>query len=130
MPLFNVLLFKMFHMRLLRYSCLAAAFVLCLASCSHKAERKEAGKDAPAMTLDGRDTTAVYDLTKQFLELLKAKKVDEAVNMLYFLDSDMQVVALPDSLAERQRMVFRKGEINYGIHRKKKKEVFRCLYIC
>lgn len=97
----------MFDMRLLRYLCFAAAVVLCLASCRHKAERKAADDTAPAMTLDGRDTTAVYDLTAQFLELLKAKKVDEAVDMLYFLDADMQVVPLPDSLVERQKMVFR-----------------------
>ena len=66
----------MFDMRLLRYLCFAAAVVLCLASCRHKAERKAADDTAPAMTLDGRDTTAVYDLTAQFLELLKATKVD------------------------------------------------------
>lgn len=103
-------------MRLLRYSCLVLVAVLCFVSCSKKTDRKDAVAGAPMMTLDGRDTTAVYGLTKQFLELLKAEKVDEAVSMLYFLDGEGQIVPLPDTLAERQRMVFRAFPVlNYKI---------------
>lgn len=94
-------------MRLLRYSCLVLGAVLCILSCSEKAGRKEIAGGAPAMALEGRDTTAVYGLAKQFLELLKAEKVDEAVSMLYFLDGEGRIVPLPDTLAVRQKAVFR-----------------------
>ena len=68
------------------------------------------------MTLEQRDTTEVYQLTKSFLELLKAKEIDKAVSMLYFLDADREVVSLPDSLVERQKSVFRMFPVlNYKI---------------
>ena len=59
------------------------------------------------MTLEQRDTAQVFELTKSFLESLKANDIDKAVSMLYFLDADRQVVPLPDSLVERQKVVFR-----------------------
>lgn len=59
------------------------------------------------MTLEQRDTAHVFELTKSFLESLKANDIDKAVSMLYFLDADRQVVPLPDSLVERQKSVFR-----------------------
>ena len=55
------------------------------------------------MTLEKRDTTEVYDMTKNFLELLKSNNIDKAVSMLYYLTPDKNVIPLPDSLAERQK---------------------------
>lgn len=103
-------------MRLLHYSCLALVLAVCLAGCSGKEKKTEVRAKGPNMTLEQRDTTEVYQLTKSFLELLKAKEIDKAVSMLYFLDADREVVPLPDSLVERQKSVFRMFPVlNYKI---------------
>lgn len=103
-------------MRLLHYSCLAFVLAVCLAGCSGKDKKTEIRTKGPNMTLEQRDTTEVYQLTKSFLELLKAKEIDKAVSMLYFLDADREVVSLPDSLVERQKSVFRMFPVlNYKI---------------
>lgn len=103
-------------MRLLRYSFFVLA-LLCLASCKdHKAKDEGADMNRPKMVLEQRDTVEVFNLTKNFLELLKSKDIDKAVSMLYFLDADKAVVPLPDSLVERQKMVFRTFPVlNYKI---------------
>lgn len=94
-------------MRLFRYSCFIVLLSLCAASCSNKSKKEESYSLQPKMVLEARDTTEVFNLTTKFLELLKAKQTDEAVAMLYFLDKEGHVVPLPDSLAERQKSVFR-----------------------
>lgn len=103
-------------MRLLHYSCLALVLAVCLAGCSGKEKKTEDHSRRPMMTLEQRDTAQVFELTKSFLESLKANDIDKAVSMLYFLDADRQVVPLPDSLVELQKVVFRTFPVlNYKI---------------
>lgn len=94
-------------MRLFRYSCFIVMLSLCAVSCSDKPKKEKPSSLQPKMTLQAKDTTDVFNLTTEFLELLKAEKTDEAVSMLCFLDKEGHVIPLPDSLAERQKSVFR-----------------------
>lgn len=95
-------------MRLLRYSYLVLVCVLCFSSCSDNSKNKKQVYTPKAnMVLEQKDSAEVYNLTKNFLELLKANEIDKAMSMLYFLDADRDIVPLPDSLVERQKAVFK-----------------------
>lgn len=61
----------------------------------------------PKMYLQKHDTTEVMNLTTHFLDKLKNNKIDEAVSMLYYLDKKHRVIKLPDTLALRQKQVFK-----------------------
>lgn len=97
-------------MRLLRYVCAALLVSLSVISCKDKAttDTDAVKKEKTSMLLNKRDTTQVLDLTKTFLEHLKAERIDSAMAMLYYLDKDGKVVPLPDSLAKKQRFVFKR----------------------
>lgn len=97
-------------MRLFRYFCFVFVLSLVFVGCSDKSKKKEAHEEiqGPMMTLEKRDTTEVYDMTKNFLELLKSNNIDKAVSMLYYLTPDKNVIPLPDSLAERQKAIFKR----------------------
>lgn len=70
----------------------------------------------PKMALSARDTTAVMNLTTQFLNHLQSKEIDQAMSMLYYLTKDKQVIPLPDTLAVKQRSVFKLFPVlNYKI---------------
>lgn len=71
------------------------------------------GKKAPAdenifpelhMSVEKQDTTEVIQLATNFMNALKAKDIDNAMSMLYFLQND-SIVALPASIANTQRQV-------------------------
>lgn len=81
--------------------------VLALASCSKKKEQKPVYSLQPKMALSARDTTAVMNLTTEFLNHLQSREIDQAMSMLYYLTKDKKVIPLPDSLAVKQRSVFR-----------------------
>ena len=49
------------------------------------------------MDLSHNDTTAVYDLTNQFLDYLKNQDLDAAMGMLHYLKDGMEIVSLPQS---------------------------------
>lgn len=78
-------------------------------SCSHKSEKEkikeieELSIKQPEMTLSSQDTNEVMNLTRMFLEQLKAKNIDNALSMLYYLDKDKKVVRVPQDLAKKQR---------------------------
>ena len=96
-------------MRLFRYLCVAFLVSLCVISCKDKATTTDTvKKEKSSMLLNRRDTAQVLGLTKTFLEHLKAERIDSAMAMLYYLDKDGKVVPLPDSLARRQRFVFKR----------------------
>lgn len=60
----------------------------------------------PISTVDTSDYQAVLTLGNQYMDLLKAGKIDEAIGMLYFLQGD-SVIKLPKQLVERQRNILR-----------------------
>lgn len=95
-------------MRFFRFACFALFVSLCVVACKDKPKSEPASKPSIAMTVDKRDTTKVLRLTEQFLEHLKANRIDSAMAMLHYLDTAMNVVPLPDELAAQQRMVFKR----------------------
>lgn len=73
---------------------------MALLICACQGERKVApaaqGVDAgPQMVLSNNDTTTVWQMSSDFLDLLRAGNLDEAVSTLYMLDGE-EVRPLPD----------------------------------
>lgn len=98
-------------MHLLRFLSLFFVLSLLVTGCSDKSKKKESAADeiqGPVMTLQRSDTTEVFNLSKSFLERLKANDIDQAVSMLYYLTPDKQVIPLPDSLVTRQKAIFKR----------------------
>ena len=87
-----------------------AALVL-VVSCSEKKQKttEELREELiiPKMTVDKSDSSAVLQLANQYMDLLKNKKVDEAIGMLYYLDSNDSIVPLPENLVERQKTILK-----------------------
>ena len=85
-----------------------AAVILLLGACGSKEQKKEVVDDVrtPVMVLTSEDTVTVTNLTKEFLENLKANRLDEAMGMLHYMDKDKKLVDLPKDLADKQRKVF------------------------
>lgn len=78
-----------------------------IVSCSNKEQKKQIQDTIqPLMYLSKEDTTTVWNLTTEFLENLKSEKIDEALDMLYYMDSGKKVVKLPEAMKERQKKVF------------------------
>lgn len=76
-------------------------------SCGNKEQKKETQDPTqPIMYLSKEDTTAVWNLTKEFLENLKEDRIDAALDMLYYMDSDKKIVKLPNELVEKQKRIF------------------------
>ena len=102
-PLFN----KIATMRKLSLFVVCLSIIL-LASCG------DGGKKAPKdnqgiipevqMSVAKQDTTEVMQLTTNFISALKAKDIDNAMSMLYYLDKD-EIASLPASIADMQRQV-------------------------
>ena len=59
----------------------------------------------PEMTVLPEDTIAVMNLVNQYLDCLRHNQVDSALNMLYYLDSEEQIVSLPSDMVSGQRLV-------------------------
>lgn len=112
---------------------------LCLmvfAGCSNKNNEK---KDMKAirdevvlpteMIVSQTDTDQVKNMVQHYLQCLQYNKVDEAMSMLYHLDKDNKVVALPADIAAKQKKVLttfagKKYEIEHIIfHKDKDSEV-------
>lgn len=83
--------------------------LLLLTSCHKKKDPRE-GKmviDQVEMTLNGNDTFEVLNQSKLFLETLKSKNLNAALPMIHYLDKDLKIVPLPDSLAKAQLNTFK-----------------------
>ncbi len=88
-----------------------AVLILLFAACSGEKQRKMQDVQdeyitQPISSVDTSDYHAVMVLGNRYMDLLKAGKIDSAVNMLFFLQGD-SVVELPKSLVERQKAILR-----------------------
>lgn len=86
-----------------------AVIISLLVACGSKEQKKEAVEDGvrvPVMTLTSEDTMTVTNLTKEFLENLKANKLDEAIEMLHYMDKNKKLVDLPKDMVDKQRKIF------------------------
>ena len=85
----------------------AALFVV--TSCSKKKSTlqkiDEELADKTIIDMNHNDTVAVYDLTNQFLDYLQNSDLDAAIGMLHYLKDGRDIVALPQELEQRQRMI-------------------------
>ncbi len=90
-------------------SVFSAVFCLMMSSCSscsgNKASEEQAkeGEEKQLMELSKYDTTAVMSLVERYFTCLRTNKVDEAVDMLYYLDENGNIIPLPDDLKRGQR---------------------------
>lgn len=84
---------------------IAAVFGLLLSACkdTKKPERALVPGVDVAMEVSPYDTTAVLNLTNEYLELLKAGDIDGAMARLYWLGEDDQVHPLPAEEQEKCR---------------------------
>lgn len=97
-------------MRKLSFFLTLCAVLAILTGCSKKKGRTMEDVDrelleAVQMDLSHNDTTAVYDLTNQFLDYLKNQDLDAAMGMLHYLKDGMEIVSLPAELEKQHRLV-------------------------
>lgn len=88
------------------FSVLSVALVLFLSSCSScSGNKQEESKveEKQLMELSKYDTTAVMSLVERYFTCLRTNNVDDAVNMLYYLDKNGKIIPLPDDLKRGQR---------------------------
>lgn len=87
-------------------------FCFCIAlfvACGNKKQKEASIHNdtlVPEMVLSKYDTTQVMNLTKKFLNTLKANKTEAALGMLYYYNEKGVVEPLPDSMKEAQRLIF------------------------
>jgi hypothetical protein len=90
---------------------ISAAILLAFSACSHKKSNVEKlqediklNQKQPEMQLSANDTNAVLDMTKQFLEQVKARNINGAMSMLHYMNKKSEIVNVPTDLAKRERM--------------------------
>ena len=79
-------------MKKLFYLCMIVAVGFSLASCGNKNPKNEEAEEqdpyySSSMDRSAADTAAIVQLATQYLDLLKENKIEEALNMLYVVDS-------------------------------------------
>lgn len=79
-------------MKKLFYLCIIVAVGFSFVSCMNKSPKNEEAEEqdpyySSSMNRSAADTAAIMQLATQYLDLLKENKIDEAVNMLYEVDS-------------------------------------------
>ncbi|MCR5129882.1 MAG: hypothetical protein K6C10_00265 [Prevotella sp.] len=96
-------------MRKLSFFLILCAVLLAVSSCKKKQTALEKVDqellDEVKMDLSGNDTTAVYDLTNQFLDHLKNSDLDGAMAMIHYLKDGIEITSLPEELEKQHRMV-------------------------
>lgn len=90
----------------------------CMTSCKNKS-KEATDKDeivVKDMVTNKNDTAAVESLVNEFFEHLRAKDVDKAVSMLYYLDENGLIIPLPDDMKKGQtRMLKLHSGLKYDI---------------
>ncbi len=76
-------------------------------SCSSKSEKPQVDSEQNKIQVteskfSNVDTTAVFDLTKTFVDMLKDKKYDSALSMLYYQDGEK---LLPLTIDQKKRQL-------------------------
>lgn len=82
-----------------RFLILILLAILPLQSCKHKNGEKLPPmpvnpREVQSMTRTAKDTADLINLTKQYLDLLKTGKIDQALSMLYIAKGDTGVIAI------------------------------------
>jgi hypothetical protein len=85
--------------------------LLSFTACSHKKSDAEKLNESiklyqkqPEMQLSKNDTDAVLSLSKQFLEQVKARNINGAMSMLYYLNKEKKIVKVPADLEKQERV--------------------------
>lgn len=87
---------------------LALLGCLLIAGCnSGKKEDKRKEYIPLKMDVSSKDTVAVTQLSEKFLQLLQKEDYEGALNMLYFLNKQGEVVPLPAELRAKQMVIFK-----------------------
>ena len=73
-----------------------------LSSCKGKTDQAPKDKDQP-MEATMMDTLTVTSLVDQYLECLNQNNIDDAIDMLYYLQEDGRIMKLPEEMAKSQR---------------------------
>ena len=96
-------------MRKLSFFLILCAVLLAVTSCKKKQTAIEKVNEellkSVKMDLSSNDTTAVYDLTNQFLNHLKNSDLEGAMAMLHYLKGGNEIVSLPADLEKQHRTV-------------------------
>lgn len=58
------------------------------------------------MDLSKQDTTAVMNLAKQYLDLVRDRKYDEALDMIYVLDKQEGIIPLSEENRQKQKQAY------------------------
>ena len=70
--------------------------MLFLCSCKGGKNKEAEDSEVSVMITTAVDTSTVKSSCDQYMELLKNQKIDEALNMLYFVDTLQYIVPLPE----------------------------------
>ena len=93
-------------MKKLAYFSLTALILLCVASCRNKTTQQQTEEFASSLT--SADTTQMLKLGNDCMEHLKAKRIDDALSMLYeYNDTTHEVKPLSEKSRKRYRRMFR-----------------------
>ena len=93
-------------MKKLVYFSLMALILLCVSSCKKKTPLQKMEEFTSSLT--SADTTQMLKLSNDCMELLKAKKIDNALSMLYeYNDSTKEVTPLTPQARKRYERMFR-----------------------
>lgn len=89
-----------------KYMLIGLFVALILGSCAEKKADQQSKEevDGPQMELSVRDTSEVKKIANEFLLLVKERRIDEAVSMLYILDEDDVLQELTPSQKMNQKM--------------------------
>lgn len=82
-------------------------FILLSGCNSGKNEKKHKDYLPLKMNVSDKDTVAVTQLSEKFFQLLKKEDYEGALNMLYILNENGEVVPLPADLRDKQMTVFK-----------------------
>lgn len=98
----------MMYMRKNIICLLALLGCILIAGCnSGKKEDKRKEYIPLKMDVSSKDTVAVTQLSEKFLQLLQKEDYEGALNMLYFLNKEGEVVPLPAELRAKQMVIFK-----------------------
>lgn len=86
---------KMKHLKF-SYMLLAVLALMFVVACTEKKKEPVPMGVQAEMELSAEDTTAVQELADSYMELLKNKQYDEAMQMLYYVDSLQDIIPIPE----------------------------------
>ena len=85
---------------------LSSLFLIFVVSCNNQTPKNQNIDDELQMDVSVDDTTEVKSLVGEFLGCMERGQLDSCIQMLYFIQADSSLMALPKDLADKQRMLF------------------------